>query len=106
MRNLRTSVETPHRFASNLIYIHPPKQTWNLKKDPWKRRFLLVSPPFPGSMLIFGSASAMIPDHPSRSQAPSPRQHLRLARWRIDDGDAWVGWFPVGNFGGVGKFHN
>ena len=23
------------------IYIHPPKQTWNLKMDPWKRRFLL-----------------------------------------------------------------
>jgi len=21
--------------------IHPPKQTWNLKIDPWKRRFLL-----------------------------------------------------------------
>ena len=21
--------------------IHPPKQTWNLKMDPWKRRFLL-----------------------------------------------------------------
>ena len=23
------------------FYIHPPKQTWNLKMDPWKRRFLL-----------------------------------------------------------------
>ncbi len=21
--------------------LHPPKQTWNLKMDPWKRRFLL-----------------------------------------------------------------
>ena len=21
--------------------VHPPKQTWNLKMDPWKRRFLL-----------------------------------------------------------------
>ena len=21
--------------------IHPPKQTWNLKMDPWKMRFLL-----------------------------------------------------------------
>ena len=26
-------------FECNLI--HPPKQTWNLKMDPWKRRFLL-----------------------------------------------------------------
>ena len=24
-----------------LVYLHPPKQTWNLKMDPWKRRFLL-----------------------------------------------------------------
>ena len=26
-----------------LLYqrVHPPKQTWNLKMDPWKRRFLL-----------------------------------------------------------------
>ncbi len=23
------------------LSIHPPKQTWNLKIDPWKRRFLL-----------------------------------------------------------------
>ena len=23
------------------LLIHPPKQTWNLKMDPWKRRFLL-----------------------------------------------------------------
>ncbi len=26
-----------HKFE----YLHPPKQTWNLKMDPWKRRFLL-----------------------------------------------------------------
>ena len=24
-----------------IIHIHPQKQTWNLKMDPWKRRFLL-----------------------------------------------------------------
>ena len=24
-----------------LVDVHPPKQTWNLKMDPWKRRFLL-----------------------------------------------------------------
>ena len=23
------------------LNLHPPKQTWNLKMDPWKRRFLL-----------------------------------------------------------------
>ncbi len=27
--------------ARNQRWIHPPKQTWNLKMDPWKRRFLL-----------------------------------------------------------------
>ena len=25
----------------NLVNLHPQKQTWNLKMDPWKRRFLL-----------------------------------------------------------------
>ena len=24
-----------------VIHLHPPKQTWNLKMGPWKRRFLL-----------------------------------------------------------------
>ena len=28
-------------WSSILSIIHPPKQTWNLKMDPWKRRFLL-----------------------------------------------------------------
>ena len=26
---------------TNHHHLHPPKQTWNLKMDPWKRRFLL-----------------------------------------------------------------
>ena len=26
---------------SQRFRLHPPKQTWNLKMDPWKRRFLL-----------------------------------------------------------------
>ena len=36
-----------------------PKQTWNLKMDPWKRRFLLGFPSFPGSMLNLGGVSSM-----------------------------------------------
>ncbi len=34
---------SPHeKKTQNKKYIvHPPKQTWNLKMDPWKRRFLL-----------------------------------------------------------------
>ena len=28
-------------FFNDLLLLHPPKQTWNLKMDPWKRRFLL-----------------------------------------------------------------
>ena len=39
--------------------LHPQKQTWNLKMDPWKRRFLLVSPSFPGSMFVLGSVYKM-----------------------------------------------
>ncbi len=32
----------PQRQKSGGFYqLHPPKQTWNLKMDPWKRRFLL-----------------------------------------------------------------
>ena len=39
-------VETPsHQEAIKKhvegMNLHPPKQTWNLKMDPWKRRFLL-----------------------------------------------------------------
>ena len=25
------------------VYIHPRKLTWNLKMNPWKRRFLLTT---------------------------------------------------------------
>ena len=27
--------------TSPVTWVHPPKQTWNLKMDPWERRFLL-----------------------------------------------------------------
>ena len=30
-----------HQKKHPAIGLHPPKQTWNLKMDPWKRRFLL-----------------------------------------------------------------
>ena len=30
-----------YRCTITINSIHPPKQTWNLKMDPWKRRFLL-----------------------------------------------------------------
>ena len=36
------------------IGIHPPKQTWNLKMDPWNLGDSYWKPSFPGSMLIFG----------------------------------------------------
>ena len=29
------------RSFKSLTSLHPPKQTWNLEMDPWKRRFLL-----------------------------------------------------------------
>ena len=31
----------PHKKGAGIKDIHLPKQTWNLKMDPWKRRFLL-----------------------------------------------------------------
>ncbi len=31
----------PRLMTKIVIWLHPPKQTWNLKMDPWKRRFLL-----------------------------------------------------------------
>ena len=34
-------IRSKHQFLRDFIYLHPPKQTWNLKMDPWKRRFLL-----------------------------------------------------------------
>ena len=33
--------------------LHPPKLTWHLKIDPWKRRFLVENPLILGSMLVF-----------------------------------------------------
>ncbi len=30
-----------HNQYNQSVDLHPPKQTWNLKMDPWKRRFLL-----------------------------------------------------------------
>ena len=30
-----------HKSHTSSILLHPLKQTWNLKMDPWKRRFLL-----------------------------------------------------------------
>ena len=38
-KNLGTQIEEVNSFQTKLL--HPPKQTWNLKMDPWKRRFLL-----------------------------------------------------------------
>ena len=32
---------SPSIFPMTPENLHPPKQTWNLKMDPWKRRFLL-----------------------------------------------------------------
>ena len=29
------------KISPKIFELHPPKQTWNLKMDPWKRRFLL-----------------------------------------------------------------
>ena len=39
--------------------LHPRKLTWNLKMNPWKRRFQL-KPSFSGSMLILGGVPFFI----------------------------------------------
>ena len=31
----------PKKLHKLLVTVHPPRRTWNLKMDPWKRRFLL-----------------------------------------------------------------
>ena len=38
--------------------VHPPKQTWNLKMDPWKRRFLLETIISRFQPLILGGVSS------------------------------------------------
>ena len=37
--------------------VHPRNLTWNLKRNPWKRRFRTWKPSFSGSMLNFGGVS-------------------------------------------------
>ena len=87
------------------LVVHPTKQTWNLKMDPWKRRFLLETiisrfhvnfggctsncfcsvPVFPGTNLI---PTHLLPSRsgiyshshgfPDAQQKNGPRAHVSL----------------------------
>ena len=59
INNLRNTDPKKTQFlGQTILLIHPPKQTWNLKMDPWKGDSYW-KPSFPGSMLIFGGVNVI-----------------------------------------------
>ncbi len=69
-----------HHDSGKISVIHLPKQTWNLKMDPWKRRFLLetiISRLLPlilgGVLLLFSSGGC---------EAFSSRNPRKIPYWR------------------------
>ena len=66
--------------SSNLQYLHPGKLTWNLKMNPWKRRFLLETIIFRFHVSFRGvnsTASTLFPTWPG---SPRPPQSCRCHR--------------------------
>ena len=74
----RKNTNPQNLYPNRWFFIHPPKQTWNLKMDPWKRRFL---PSFPGSMLSFGGVNLKYESH-CAWQIQTKNQGLDSTTWK------------------------
>ena len=104
----RTWQEAKHPFQEGLIFqpqcfkchwmfqdvsgrAHPPRQTWNVKIDPWKGDSYW-KPSFPGSMLVFGgciSGSLALPFLACPKNIWSPSNDS------LSDSDPMSRWLPV-----------